>query len=67
MRDAGTSVIVVEQSLNIAAALCDRALFLEKGTIRFEGSPKELLDRGDIARSVFLGADAVVGANEEVA
>lgn len=67
VRDAGTSVLVVEQSLNIAAALCDRALFLEKGTIRFEGSPKELLDRGDIARSVFLGADAVVGANEEVA
>ncbi len=57
VRDAGTTVVVVEQSLNIAAALCDRAVFLEKGTIRFEGAPKELLARGDIARSVFLGAD----------
>lgn len=57
VRDAGTTVVVVEQSLNIAAALCDRAVFLEKGTIRFEGPPRELLDRGDIARSVFLGAD----------
>ena len=50
-------VRVVEQSLNIAANLCDRAVFLEKGTIRFEGPPKELLERGDIARSVFLGAE----------
>lgn len=57
VRDAGTTVVVVEQSLNIAASLCDRAVFLEKGTIRFEGSPRELLERGDIARSVFLGAD----------
>jgi hypothetical protein len=32
-------------------------VFLEKGTIRFEGPPKELLERGDIARSVFLGAE----------
>jgi ABC-type branched-subunit amino acid transport system ATPase component len=54
---AGTTVVVVEQSLNIAAHLCDRAVFLEKGTVRFEGAPKELLERGDIARSVFLGAD----------
>ena len=57
VRDAGTTVVVVEQSLNIAASLCDRAVFLEKGTIRFEGPPRELLERGDIARSVFLGAD----------
>lgn len=61
VREAGTTVVVVEQSLNIAASLCDRAVFLEKGTIRFEGAPRELLDRGDIARSVFLGADAVAG------
>ena len=57
VRAAGTTVVVVEQSLNIGAALCDRAVFLEKGTIRFEGEPNELLARGDIARSVFLGAD----------
>jgi len=56
IRAAGTTVVVVEQSLNIAVSLCDRAVFLEKGTIRFEGEPKELLERGDIARSVFLGA-----------
>ena len=57
VRAAGTTVVVVEQSLNIAVALCDRAVFLEKGTVRFEGQPRDLLERGDIARSVFLGAD----------
>lgn len=56
---AGTTVVVVEQSLNVAASLCSRAIFLEKGEVRFEGRPAELLERGDLARSVFLGAGAV--------
>jgi ABC-type branched-subunit amino acid transport system ATPase component len=55
----GVSLIVVEQSLNIAAELCDRAVFLEKGEVKFEGATRDLLERGDIARSVFLGADPV--------
>jgi ABC-type branched-subunit amino acid transport system ATPase component len=49
-------VVLVEQSLNIAAQLCDRAVFLEKGEVRFEGRTAELLERDDIARAVFLGA-----------
>jgi branched-chain amino acid transport system ATP-binding protein len=53
----GTTVVIVEQSLNIAATVCERALFLEKGTVRFDGPPGELLERGDIARSVFLGGE----------
>lgn len=52
---AGTSVILVEQSLNVAASLCERAVFLEKGTVRFEGNTAQLLDRDDIARAVFFG------------
>ena len=60
VRDAGTSIVIVEQSLNVAAALCDRAVFLEKGAVRFEGSPVDLLERGDLVRSVFLGAKARV-------
>ncbi|HET6964154.1 MAG TPA: ABC transporter ATP-binding protein [Acidimicrobiales bacterium] len=53
---AGTSIVLVEQSLNIASELCERAVFMEKGQIRFEGATRELLDRDDIARAVFLGA-----------
>jgi ABC-type branched-subunit amino acid transport system ATPase component len=59
---AGVAMLIVEQSLNVAAAICTRALFLEKGTVRFEGSPSELAQRGDLARAVFLGAAEVAGA-----
>ena len=52
---AGVAVVLVEQSLNIASELCTRALFLEKGAVRFEGKPSELLERDDLARAVFLG------------
>jgi ABC-type branched-subunit amino acid transport system ATPase component len=52
---AGISVLLVEQSLNIAAALCERSVFLEKGEVRFEGRTAELVERDDIARAVFLG------------
>jgi ABC-type branched-subunit amino acid transport system ATPase component len=51
----GTALMIVEQSLNIAASLCHRAVFLEKGAVRFEGAPAELLERGDLARAVFVG------------
>jgi ABC-type branched-subunit amino acid transport system ATPase component len=52
---SGVSCVLVEQSLNLAAELCGRAVFLEKGRVRFEGDPRELLERGDLARAVFLG------------
>ena len=55
---SGVTVVLVEQSLNIAAELCERAVFLEKGEVRFEGPTRELLDRDDVARAVFLGAAA---------
>jgi len=52
---SGTTVVLVEQSLNVAASLCTRAVFLEKGEVRFEGRTADLLERSDIARAVFLG------------
>ena len=52
---AGVTLILVEQSLNVAAALCARAVFMEKGEVCFEGPANELLERDDIARAVFLG------------
>ena len=50
----GTAVIVVEQSVNLALTIADRAYFMEKGQIRFSGSTKDLLERPDLLRSVFL-------------
>jgi ABC-type branched-subunit amino acid transport system ATPase component len=55
IRARGVSMVLVEQSLNVAAAMCERAVFMEKGEVRFEGATAELLERDDIARAVFLG------------
>lgn len=57
LRDEGMTIIVVEQSLNVAMAIADRAVFMEKGRVRFEGPITELVGRGDLARAVFLGSD----------
>jgi branched-chain amino acid transport system ATP-binding protein len=54
---SGTTVILVEQSVNVALTLADRALFMEKGQLRFTGPTAELLKRPDLLRSVFLGAE----------
>ncbi|MEY2470292.1 MAG: hypothetical protein QOF21_2990, partial [Actinomycetota bacterium] len=55
----GTTIILVEQSVNVAITLAQRAIFMEKGEVRFEGPTKDLLERPDILRAVFLqGADA---------
>ena len=56
LNQTGTTVLIVEQSLNIAADLCTRAVFLEKGQVRFEGRPADLLEQDDIARAVFFGS-----------
>lgn len=56
---SGVTVILVEQSLNIAAAMCERAVFMERGRTRFEGLTSELCERDDIARAVFLGGQTV--------
>ena len=63
----GTAVVLVEQSVNIALSLVDHAYFMERGRIGFDGPAHELLDRGDLVRSVFLqGAAAAAGTEREL-
>jgi branched-chain amino acid transport system ATP-binding protein len=50
----GATVVLVEQSVNVALTLASRAYFMEKGQVRFEGATADLLDRDDVLRSVFL-------------
>jgi branched-chain amino acid transport system ATP-binding protein len=52
---AGTTVVLVEQSVDVAIRLAARAVFLEKGEVRFEGATVDLLERPDLLRSVFIG------------
>ncbi|MEO2087407.1 MAG: MFS transporter [Acidimicrobiales bacterium] len=57
LQERGQTIILVEQSLNVALSVADRAIFLEKGQVRFEGLAEDLLKRDDLARAVFLGRD----------
>jgi ABC-type branched-subunit amino acid transport system ATPase component len=65
IREHGTTVIIVEQSVNLALTIAETAYFMEKGEIRFHGATADLLARPDILRSVFLegvGAGAGIQA-----
>ena len=57
LREAGQAMLVVEQSLTVAAQLAERVVFLEKGTIRFDGPIAELTARDEFA-AVFLGGES---------
>jgi ABC-type branched-subunit amino acid transport system ATPase component len=54
IHERGTAIILVEQSVNIALTVAERAVFMEKGEVRFSGDTAELLARPDIVRSVYL-------------
>jgi len=54
MNRQGTSIVIVEQHVDLALGFADRAYFLEKGEVRFQGPSAQLLERDDLLRSVFL-------------
>ncbi|HWA64949.1 MAG TPA: ATP-binding cassette domain-containing protein [Mycobacteriales bacterium] len=56
VNEGGTTVVLVEQSVNVALTIAERAYFMEKGEVRFCGPTAELVERDDIVRSVFLAA-----------
>lgn len=55
MVERGTTLILVEQSLNVALMITDHAYFMEKGEIVLSGDTASLVQRDDIVRSVFFG------------
>ena len=56
--EEGLTVVIVEQQATFALSFTDRAYFLEKGAVRYEGPSAGLLERGDLLRSVFLAGAA---------
>jgi branched-chain amino acid transport system ATP-binding protein len=63
----GSTIVIVEQSVNVALQLAERAVFMEKGEVRFEGPAAELLERPDILRAVFIsGAGSHEAASAQV-
>jgi ABC-type branched-subunit amino acid transport system ATPase component len=55
LSDEGLTIVIVEQSIDIALSIADRAVFMEKGEVRFEGQAEDLRNRDDLLRAVFLG------------
>jgi branched-chain amino acid transport system ATP-binding protein len=51
----GTTVLLVEQYVNQALRIADRAYVLEKGSVAVEGSARTLLESSDIVRASYLG------------
>jgi branched-chain amino acid transport system ATP-binding protein len=54
LRQRGVSIVIVEQHVDMALAFADRAYFLERGQVRFEGPAADLHGRTDLLRAVFL-------------
>jgi ABC-type branched-subunit amino acid transport system ATPase component len=65
----GTTIILVEQSVNVALTVAERAIFMEKGEVKFVGKTADLLSRPDILRAVYVkgsGALTASGAHSGV-
>ena len=50
----GVAVVIVDQHVDLALDVANRAYFIERGEIRFSGESEELRGRDDLLRSVFL-------------
>ena len=50
----GVTIVVVEQSVNVALTIAKKAIFMEKGEVRFFGPTEELVNRPDILRAVYV-------------
>jgi len=57
LKATGVTMVIVEQSVNVALAIADRAVFMERGRVRFEGPAADLLERDDLLRAVFLSGE----------
>ena len=59
LKAEGLTMVIVEQSINVALAVADRAIFMERGQVKFAGPAQELLDHEELLHAVFLsGAGA---------
>ena len=55
LRDAGITILLVEQMANQALAVADRAYVLETGRITLQGSGRDLANDPQV-RAAYLGA-----------
>jgi branched-chain amino acid transport system ATP-binding protein len=48
LKETGTTVLIAEQNLRFATELADRICIIERGEIRYEGTPAELAARPEV-------------------
>ena len=53
---SGVTVVIVEQSVNVATSISGRAIFMERGRVRFSGPTPDLSQQPHLLRSVFVHA-----------
>jgi ABC-type branched-subunit amino acid transport system ATPase component len=54
LKAEGLTMVIVEQSVNVALAVADRAIYMERGQVKFAGPARELLDHEELLHAVFL-------------
>jgi ABC-type branched-subunit amino acid transport system ATPase component len=54
LRAAGTAVLLVDQSVNVAVAISDRVYIMDSGAIRFSGSASEVRDHPELLWSIYV-------------
>lgn len=58
LKAAGVTMVIVEQSLNVAAQLTDRVVYLDAGKKMHDGTMQDLFNRPDLIRPVLLARSA---------
>jgi branched-chain amino acid transport system ATP-binding protein len=54
MRGEGLAIVLVEQNVELALGVADRAAIVDQGALVFEGTASELRERADL-QAVYLG------------
>jgi ABC-type branched-subunit amino acid transport system ATPase component/MFS family permease len=54
LRDAGTAVLLVEQSVTVAVSVADRVYVMDSGAIRFSGPAAEVGARPELLWSIYV-------------
>jgi branched-chain amino acid transport system ATP-binding protein len=51
LKQAGVSILLSEQNLHFARLVCDRAVVLEKGEVKFDGPMESLMNDDALLRA----------------
>jgi len=54
LKETGTTVLISEQNLRFATELADRVSIIERGEIRYEGTPSELAARPEVREKYLM-------------